>query len=340
MRFGVFVPQGWRMDLVGIDPALHWGVMDGLARRFDEFEGWESLWVYDHFHTVPKPSDEATHEAWTLMAAFAASTNRIRLGQMCTCMAYRNPAYLAKVAATVDIVSGGRVEMGIGAGWYEHEWRAYGYGFPEARDRLGALRDGVEIMRQMWTQGRATHAGKYYQVDGALCAPRPLQGTSAPGSRHNGIPMWVAGGGEQVTLKIAAQYADYTNFFGDVAEFTRKSDILRGHCRTVGRDFDEITRSANFNVFVGDTEVEVRERLEDYLNRRVAMGFTEDAVRREIDGILASGWAGTPEQIVERLESYAAAGLGYAICYFAEAAYDTTGLDVFERAVIPHFRRG
>ena len=339
MRFGVFVPQGWRMDLVGIDPALHWGVMDGLARRFDDYAGWESLWVYDHFHTVPKPSDEATHEAWTLMAAFAASTNRIRLGQMCTCMAYRNPAYLAKVAATVDIISGGRVEMGIGAGWYEHEWRAYGYGFPEARDRLGALRDGVEIMRQMWTQGRATHAGTYYQVDGALCAPRPLQGSSAPGSRHNGIPMWVAGGGEQVTLKIAAQYADYTNYFGDVAEFTRKSEILRGHCATVGRDLDEITRSANFNVFIGDTEVEVRERLEDYLNRRVAMGFREDAVRTEIDGIRASGFAGTPAQIVERLEAYAAAGLGYAICYFAEAAYDTTGLDVFERAVIPHFRR-
>ena len=170
MRFGAFVPQGWRLDLVGIDPALHWGVMDGLARRFDAVHDWESLWVYDHFHTVPKPSDEATHEAWSLMAAFAASTNRIRLGQMCTCMAYRNPAYLAKVAATVDIISGGRVEMGIGAGWYEHEWRAYGYGFPEARDRLGALRDGVEIFRQMWMQGSATYAGRYYTVDGAICA--------------------------------------------------------------------------------------------------------------------------------------------------------------------------
>ena len=144
MRFGVFVPQGWRMDLVGIDPSLHWGVMDGLARRFDEVEGWESLWVYDHFHTVPKPSGEATHEAWSLMAAFAASTTRIRLGQMCTCMAYRNPAYLAKVAATIDIISGGRVEMGIGAGWYEHEWRAYGYGFPSAGVRLARLDEGVQ----------------------------------------------------------------------------------------------------------------------------------------------------------------------------------------------------
>ena len=140
MKFGLFIPQGWRMDLAGIDPAQHWGVMAGLARRADENENWSSLWVYDHFHTVPVPSQEATHEAWSLMAALGAATGRIRLGQMCTCMAYRNPAYLAKVAATVDIISEGRVEMGIGAGWYEHEWRAYGYGFPGAGDRIGGIR--------------------------------------------------------------------------------------------------------------------------------------------------------------------------------------------------------
>ncbi|MGB7384953.1 MAG: LLM class flavin-dependent oxidoreductase, partial [Rhodococcus sp. (in: high G+C Gram-positive bacteria)] len=129
MRFGLFIPQGWRLDLVGIDPAAQWNVMRDLATAADAGP-WESVWVYDHFHTVPEPTEEATHEAWTLMSAFAASTSRIRLGQMCTAMGYRNPAYLAKVAATIDLISGGRVEMGIGAGWYEHEWRAYGYGFP------------------------------------------------------------------------------------------------------------------------------------------------------------------------------------------------------------------
>ena len=127
----MFVPQGWRHDLVGIDPAEQWATMKGLAQRADAGP-WESIWVYDHFHTVPAPTDEATHEAWTLMSAFGAVTERVRLGQMCTCMSYRNPVYLAKVAATCDIVSGGRIEMGIGAGWYEHEWRAYGYGFPPA----------------------------------------------------------------------------------------------------------------------------------------------------------------------------------------------------------------
>ena len=176
MQFGLFIPQGWRHDLVGIDPAQHWGVMAGLARRVDGNPDWSSIWVYDHMHTTPRPSEEATHEAWTLMAAFAGVTGRIRLGQMCTCVGYRNPAYLAKVAATVDIVSEGRLEMGIGAGWYEHEWRAYGYGFPSAGERLQALREGVEIMREMWSTGRSTYAGRALQHRRRAVLPAPAAG--------------------------------------------------------------------------------------------------------------------------------------------------------------------
>jgi alkanesulfonate monooxygenase SsuD/methylene tetrahydromethanopterin reductase-like flavin-dependent oxidoreductase (luciferase family) len=162
MRFGVFVPQGWRLDLAGIDPSLQWETMARLVTAADAGP-WESVWVYDHFHTVPVPTEEATHEAWSLMAAFAAITSRVRLGQMCTCMSYRNPAYLAKVAATCDLISGGRIEMGIGAGWYEHEWRAYGYGFPSAGERLARLDEGVQIMRQLWTEGTAKLDGTHYR---------------------------------------------------------------------------------------------------------------------------------------------------------------------------------
>ncbi|MFZ2517036.1 MAG: LLM class F420-dependent oxidoreductase [Candidatus Lutibacillus vidarii] len=335
MRFGLFIPQGWRMDLAGIDPSLHWGVMDGLARRADENPQWESIWVYDHFHTVPVPSAEATHEAWTLMAAFAASTARVRLGQMCTCMAYRNPAYLAKVAATVDVISGGRAEMGIGAGWYEHEWRAYGYGFPSAGDRLGALRDGVEIFRQMWTTGSATHAGRYFTVDGAICAPRPLQGTVAPGSAANGIPLWVAGGGEKKTLRIAAEYADYTNFDGAPEGFAAKSEILRGHCADVGRDFGEITRSANYNVVIGETETDVEDRLQWMAEHFRRAGVPERILEGQLASMRTQPAVGTIEQVIERLRGLQALGMTYAICYFQEAAYDTTGITTFENAVIP-----
>ena len=328
MEFGLFIPQGWRFDLVGIEPARHWATMRDLVQAADRNPQWSSAWVYDHFHTTPEPSDQATHEAWTLMSAFAAATDRIRLGQMCTCMAYRNPAYLAKVAATIDHVSGGRIEMGIGAGWYEHEWRAYGYGFPEPRERLGMLREGVQIFQQAWTQGVSTLDGTYYQVDGAICQPLPLQ------TARNGIPLWIAGGGEKVTLKIAAQYADYTNFDGSPDGFAAKSAVLEDHCRTLGRDFGEITRSSLYSVFIGETEKDVQDRIDwyaDHLSRAFGPGGGPEAARRAT----AQGLTGTPEQIVERLQAMERLGMTYAITYFGDAAYDCSSIELFEQQVIP-----
>jgi F420-dependent oxidoreductase-like protein len=328
MRFGLFIPQGWRHDLVGIDPAEQWRTMRDLAQHADAGP-WESVWVYDHFHTVPVVTEEATHEAWTLVAAFAAATSRVRLGQMCTCMSYRNPAHLAKIATTVDIVSGGRVEMGIGGGWYEHEWRAYGYGFPPIAERLGRLDEGVQIMRQAWTEGVSTLDGRYYQVDGAVNRPLPLQ--------DGGIPLWVAGGGEKVTLRIAAQYAQYTNFAGAPEAFEHKSAVLRGHCERLGTDYAAITRSSNYNVMIAETEAEVEkglQRLEDRvtpaLGAEAAAAFV--AEYRSPDALAV----GTPAQIVDRLGDMRERGMDYAITYFPDAAYDRSGLELFERDVVPH----
>ena len=334
MRFGMFVPQGWRHDLVGIEPAEHWETMSGLAGYADAVDsGWESIWVYDHFHTVPVPSEtEATHEAWTLMSAYAASTSRVRIGQMCTCMSYRNPVYLAKVAATVDAISGGRVEMGIGGGWYEHEWRAYGYGFPPIPERLGRLREGVEIMHQAWTTGRATLDGRYYQVDGAIVQPQPLQ----PG----GIPIWVAGAGEQVTLKIAAKYASYTNFNGTADVFAHKSEVLRGHCEALGRDFSAITRSSEFHTVIGTDSADVAARL-DRIEARVAPHLGPDATARymrEYRDRSPFTLVGTPAEMVARLAERKGLGLGYSIHYFPEAAYDRSGLELFASEVMPSLR--
>jgi len=336
VRFGIFIPQGWRMDLAGIEPDQHWGVMAGLAERAEITRLWESVWVYDHLHTVPEPSQEATHEAWTLMAALAAVTSRIRLGQMCTSMGYRNPAYLAKVAATVDIISEGRLEVGIGAGWYEHEWRAYGYGFPTAGERIGMLEEGVQILRDMWTKGSATLNGKHYQVDGAICAPRPLQGTTQPGSVLNGIPMWIAGGGERKTLRIAARYADYTNF--SPAVFEHKSAILAAHCADVGRDFSQITRTTNVNVVIGETGKDVKDRLAWIRDHYLRAGLPEANVDRQIEAQTSGVGVGTPEQITEKLSALKALGLGYTIANFTEAAYDTSGIHLFENKVIPELR--
>lgn len=328
MRFGMFVPQGWRHDLVGIEPAEQWEAMRGLA-EFADRGPWTSIWVYDHFHTVPVASEtEPTYEAWTLMSAYAATTSRVRLGQMCTCMSYRNPAYLAKVAASVDVISGGRVEMGIGGGWYEQEWRAYGYGFPPVGERLARLREGIDIMQQAWTTGSATLDGEHYRVDGAIVRPLPLQ----PG----GIPIWVAGAGEKVTLRIAAKYGSYTNFAGTLDEFVHKSDVLRAHCEDLGTDDGAITRSSNFNTVIGVDEADVAPRL-DVIEARVAPHLGPAKTAEYMHGFRGpeAFAVGTPRQVAAMLAERREHGLGYTIHYFPEAAFDRSGLELFAAEVIP-----
>ena len=327
MRFGLFIPQGWRLDLVDIPAEKHWPVMRDLAAYADD-SAWDSLWVYDHFHTVPVPTHEATHEAWSLMSAYAATTSRIKLGQMCTAMSYRNPVYLAKVAATADIISGGRVQMGIGGGWYEHEWRAYGYGFPSAGERLGRLDEGVRIMRDAWRDGQVSFDGKYYKdIDGAIVEPKPLQ--------DGGPPLWIAGGGEKVTLRIAAKYAQYTNFTSEPDGFAHKSAVLAEHCRNVGTDYDAIVRSANFNAVIGESDADVKARVERLRARQVTKA---DATA--VDDMLSmvtspDSASGTTEQAIEKLTRLRELGCEYAILYFPEAAYDRSGIELFEREVMP-----
>ena len=326
MQFGLFIPQGWRLDLIGIEPGKHWAVMRDLAAYADG-GAWDSLWVYDHFHTVPMPTGEATHEAWSLMSAYGAATSRIKLGQMCTAISYRNPVYLAKVAATADIISGGRVQMGIGGGWYEHEWRAYGYGFPSAGVRLARLDEGVQIMRGAWRDGKVSFAGKHYQVDGAIVAPKPLQ--------DSGIPLWIAGGGEKKTLRIAAKYAQYTNFAPEPAAFAHKSEVLAQHCSDVGTDFDAIVRSVNVNAVVGTSEADVEDRLKRVADRMVGV-IPESAAEAMIGGTSGPESAvGTSEQVIERLQRLRDLGCGYVICYFPEAAYDRSSIERFEQDVMP-----
>ncbi|UCG40013.1 MAG: LLM class F420-dependent oxidoreductase [Acidimicrobiia bacterium] len=323
MRFGAFVPQGWRLDLVGIEREDEWSTMVDVAQTIER-AGYESLWVYDHFHTVPVPTQEVTYEAWTLMAALATVTDTVRLGQMCTCNSYRPPSYLAKVAASIDVISGGRVEMGIGAGWYAHEYAGYGYPFPKPSERIGQLREGVEIMQRMWTEDEVHFEGKHYTLEGAICQPKPIQ------DPH--IPFWVAGGGEQLTLRVAARYAQYTNFGANLEEFNHKSDVLRGHCEDIGRDFGEITRSKNFNVICAATEAEVDALVAELVDRyRPFIGDEAAEAAPNRWGFLR----GTPEQLAETLRPWADVGMDYAIIYFPEAAYDTAGLDLFASEVMP-----
>ena len=315
------MPQGWRLDLVGIDRSDHWPTMSRVANTI-EAAGYESLWVYDHFHTVPVPTQEVTYEAWTLMAALGATTSSVRLGQMCTCNSYRPPAYLAKVAASIDVITNGRLEMGIGAGWYEHEYIGYGYPFPKPSVRIGQLREAVEIMRALWTEDEVDYDGEYYRLEGAICSPKPIQ------DPH--VPLWIAGGGEKLTLRIAARYANYTNFADSPVEFVHKSDILAAHCKDVGTDFSAIVRSTNLTMICAPTEADVTERIDEIISRLTPLIGDEAAgsARR-----LVTPMSGTPEQISEKLQPWVDAGVGYFIINFPDAAYDTASLELFAREV-------
>ena len=202
MKIGAMVPQGWRMDLHDIKPEQQWDTIIEASARIEKLN-YASVWVYDHFHTVPSPTQDPTFECWSLMAALSQVTENVRIGQMCTCNSYRNPAYLTKVASTIDSMSGGRLEFAIGAGWYDQEYKAYGYDYPSAGVRLKMLEEALQIYIAMTTQDKASFEGDYYKIKDAINQPKPLQKPYPP--------LWVCGGGEKVTLKLLAKYGDYGN---------------------------------------------------------------------------------------------------------------------------------
>jgi F420-dependent oxidoreductase-like protein len=309
-RFGIFVPQGWRMDLVGIgDPVEQWEAMTAVAKAADAGP-WDSIWLYDHFHTVPEPTQETVFECWTATAALARDTSRVNIGQMVGCNGYRNPALYAKIASTVDIASHGRLYAGIGAGWYEHEWKAYGYPWPELKDRMGAFREAVQIVHGMWTEDRFTFAGKYYSVDGPINEPK--------GVRKPHPSLWIGGGGEKVTLKLVAKYGDAANVGGgDPVVIADKLRILREHCETVGRDYDSIIKSTSLNVFpleAGDDARAASERA------RGGVAFERFADQTVI---------GTEDEIASRVDAALEAGADYVLFYVPGVAHD---LDLVARA--------
>ena len=197
MKIGAMVPQGWRMDLNGINPEDQWDTILEASSKIENLK-YESVWVYDHFHTVPSPTQDPTFECWSLMAALSQVTTEVRIGQMCTCNSYRNPAYLTKVASSIDAMSGGRLEFAIGAGWYDQEYKAYGYEYPSAGVRLKMLEEALQIYIAMTTQDKASFEGEHYQIKEAINQPKPLQKPYPP--------LWVCGGGEKVTLKLLAKY--------------------------------------------------------------------------------------------------------------------------------------
>ena len=227
MDVGVMVPQGWKGEFDGWPAAGAWATAIARAQQAEAL-GFESLWVFDHFTTTPDPTQEITFESFTMLAALAQATSRVRIGHMVICTGFRNPALTAKMASTIDVISGGRFELGIGAGWKEDEWLAYGFGFPTLRDRLGALGDHLEVIRRMLGPGKATFEGAYARVEGAINVPKGIQ---------SHIPIVVGGNGQNVTFRYAARYADELNLvFLGPDEIRDVLPVVRERCAEVGRD--------------------------------------------------------------------------------------------------------
>ncbi|MGH2558498.1 MAG: LLM class F420-dependent oxidoreductase [Thermomicrobiales bacterium] len=317
-RFGLVVPQGWRMDLVEIDdPVEQYAAMTSVAQAADE-GGFDSIWVVDHFHTVPTPEIEAVFEAWTVTSTFARDTKRVRIGQMVSCNSYRNPALLAKIASTVDVASNGRLNFGIGAGWYEHEWRAYGYGFPEARERLAMLRESLEVIHAMWTDNHAVYHGKRYAIDGAINEPKGVQKPHPP--------LWIGGGGEQVTLKLVARWGDACNVGAGNPETVRhKLEVLRGHCKDLDRDYDEIVKSSSLYCYLIEREETADEETATVRGERSLEEFRQTTFVATID------------QIEERIHQLIDAGADYFILQMPGVAYNQDPVRRIARELIPRF---
>jgi alkanesulfonate monooxygenase SsuD/methylene tetrahydromethanopterin reductase-like flavin-dependent oxidoreductase (luciferase family) len=277
------------------------------------------MWVSDHLFLNDGSARKNCLEAWTLLSALSQVTTTLRLGTMVTCQSYRNPALLAKIAAGVDHMSGGRLEFGIGAGWKELEYKAYGYEFSEGSRRVDELADTIEICRRMWTEDKATFHGKRHRIDDAQCMPKPVQ---------DPMPMWIAGSKPRI-MRLAAKYASGVNVggFPTPARYAEVMRLLESACDAVKRDPASIVRSQFGLVVVGETEKRVGEIVAEQA-RATGVSPEEWRARR------ADAPIGTPEQVAEKLRPYVKLGVSYFIPVFPYG-YDRECLRAFARGVVP-----
>ena len=317
LRYGAFAPQGWKLEYSG------WGAADAWARtkelaQLTERLGYHHLWVYDHVETVPRREPTHVFEAFTTLAALAQHTSTIKLGQMVTCAAYRNPGLLAKEAACVDVFSGGRLILGIGAGWYEREYQAYGFTFPPARERLEVLEESVEVIKQLWTEETVTYKGRHLTFDGAYCDPKPLQQLPE---------LWIGGGGEKVTLRIEARHADKTNWQVGLDAFVRKSELLRQYCDEIERDFETIVRTHGPDCRVFDTEADFERWLASPDGGSLwGRGDPQEYARDNL--------VGTVEQVAEKVQAFVDAGCREFVLWFRDFP-SSDSLEAFAQGVVP-----
>lgn len=305
LRHGVFVPQGWKLEYGGVDAAAAWHSSRRWALTAESL-GWDHLWVYDHVETVPRRERTHTFEAFTMLAALAEVTSRVELGQLVTCVGYRNVGLLAKQAACIDVISNGRLVLGLGAGWYEREYQAYGYEFPSAKERLELLGEALEVIPQLWSAPTVTYQGRHLRFDDAYCEPQPLSLPDRPRPR-----ILVGGGGEQVTLRLAAAHADATNWQVGLAAFVHKSGVLAEHCERIGRDPASIVRTHGPDCLIVDSDADLRRWIDVHGGHLWGEASHDDWIRDNL--------VGTVEQVTEKAQAFVDAGCSEFILWCRDA---------------------
>ncbi|TFH04013.1 MAG: TIGR03560 family F420-dependent LLM class oxidoreductase [Candidatus Thorarchaeota archaeon] len=287
---------------VHIEPQLGYDYENTLNIALEaEKLGYESFWCSDHLFLNEKSENQNCMEAWTLLAALAADTTKIRLGTMVTSNSYRHPSLLAKIAATIDLISKGRLWFGYGAGWKKDEYDAYGYPFPKIQHRMDMMEEALEIIKLLWTKPQASSKGKHYSIKNAFSAPKPIQKPHPP--------ILIGGDGEKRTLRAVAKYADYCNLFLK-PDLEHKLSVLKEHCNAVGRNYDEVGKSLFAQGWPGIFVTNNEEELESHLTWRAAnLEVTKEDVLEQARSNAPGSWVGYPEEILERFEYFI--GLGF-----------------------------
>lgn len=289
MKVGLIVPQGHKHEYTGWAPADAWQRSMELATNAERI-GFESLWMLDHFHTAPESTDDITFESFTMLTAIALMTTKVRLGHLVVCTGFRNPALTAKLSSTLDVASNGRFELGIGAGWKEDEWRAYGYGFPPVVERMAMLGEHLEIITQLLGPGRATFEGRYASVSDAINVPKSVQPK---------IPIIVGGNGRETLANLAVKYGDELNVFDlGPEEVAVRIQEARAKCEAIGRDPDTL----RFSMYSVQEELrEPGQQRVDYL-----ASFTEVGIGRFV---CVPIWGATVDGQARFAEDCVAAGI-------------------------------
>ncbi len=322
LQFGLTIPQGWRGGDLDLEeennPVKQFEFSKSIAITADNL-GFDSIYAYDHL--IPFFNDDIEKnifECFTLLSATATITKKIKVGQIVTCNSYRNPALLAKMVSTLDVISNGRMELGIGAGWYEKEYLAYGYDFPSHIERIKQLDESLSIIKEMWTKRRVSLEGRYYKVKAAICNPKPIQ------KPHPTI--MVGGSGEKYLLKVVAKHANrYNIFFASPQEMKKKITILKDHCKNIGRDHEEIQYSVVLPCIIRESEEHINQILAKYKRK-------DKTVKQYLDYLVGGITIGTPEKIVQGLNEYIDLGVSHFIIYFK--GLNNSILELFKSNII------